>query len=41
MIKQLGPLTYFVTFTTNVNNWPIFSNTLKELYEMLIMLTVH
>jgi hypothetical protein len=33
MIRQLGPLTFFVTFTTSVNNWPILSNTLKELYE--------
>ncbi len=33
MIRQLGPLTFFVTFTTSVNNWPMHSNTLKELYE--------
>jgi hypothetical protein len=33
MIRQLGPLTFFVTFTTSVNNWPILSNMLKELYE--------
>jgi len=33
MIRQLGPLTFFVTFTISVNNWPIFSNTLNELYE--------
>jgi hypothetical protein len=33
MIRQFGPLTFFVTFTTSVNNWPILSNTLKKLYE--------
>jgi len=33
MIRQLGPLTFFVTFTTSVNNWPILSNMIQELYE--------
>jgi hypothetical protein len=33
MIRQLGPLTFLVTFTTNVNNWPTLSNMLKKLYE--------
>jgi hypothetical protein len=29
MIKQLGPPTFFMTFTTSVNNWLIFIKTLK------------
>ncbi len=29
MIRQLGPSTFFVTFTTCVNNWPIPIKTLK------------
>jgi hypothetical protein len=33
MIRQLGSLIFFVTFITSVNNWPILSNTLEELYE--------
>ncbi len=32
MIKQLGSPTFFVTFTTNVNNWAILVKLLKELY---------
>jgi len=32
MIKQLGPSTFFVTFTTRVNNWPILLKTLKDLH---------
>ncbi len=31
MIKQLGSLTFFLTFITNVNNWLPLVNTLKEL----------
>jgi len=37
MIRQLGLLTFFVTFITNVNNWPIVSNMLKELYENMLL----
>ncbi len=33
MIRQLGPPTFFVTFTIGVNNWPILIITLKELYD--------
>jgi hypothetical protein len=33
MIRQLGPLRFFVTFTASVNNWPILRNMLRELYE--------
>jgi hypothetical protein len=33
MIRQVGPLAFFVTFITSVNNWPIHNNTPKELYE--------
>jgi hypothetical protein len=33
MIKQLGPPTFFMTFTTCVNNWLILIKTLKELYD--------
>ncbi len=36
MIKQLGPLTLFVIFTTSVNNLLIFVKTLKELYDQYI-----
>ncbi len=36
MIKQLGPPTFFMTFTTCVNNWLIFIKTLKELYDQYI-----
>jgi hypothetical protein len=32
MIKQLGPPTFFVTFTTHVNNGPILVKTLKDLH---------
>jgi len=32
MIRQLGPPSFFVTFTTCVNNWPIFVKTLKDLH---------
>jgi hypothetical protein len=30
MIRQLGPLTFFMTFTTCVNNWLILIKTLKN-----------
>jgi hypothetical protein len=36
MIRQLGLPTFFVTFTTSVNNWPILVKTLKELYDQYI-----
>ncbi len=36
MIKQLGPPTFFVTFTTGVNNCLIYIKTLKELYDQYI-----
>ncbi len=36
MIRQLGPPTFFVTFTTGVKNWLIFIKTLKELYDQYI-----
>jgi hypothetical protein len=36
MIMQLGPPTFFVTFTTSVYNWPILIKTLKELYDQYI-----
>jgi hypothetical protein len=29
MIKQFGPLTFFMTLTTGVNNWSILVKTLK------------
>jgi hypothetical protein len=29
---------YLVTFTTSVNNWPILSNMLKELYEKHVII---
>jgi hypothetical protein len=29
MIRQLGPPTFFMTFTIGVNNWMIFIKTLK------------
>jgi hypothetical protein len=32
MIRQLGPPTFFVTFTTGVNNWPELVQTLEDLY---------
>jgi hypothetical protein len=35
MIRQLGPLTFFMTFTS-VNNWPILVKTLKKLYDQYI-----
>jgi hypothetical protein len=31
MIRQLGPPTFFVTFTTGVNNWPELVQTLEDL----------
>ncbi len=31
MIRQLKPLTFFVTFTMGVNNWPTIIETLKKL----------
>jgi len=47
MIRQLGPLTFSVAFTTSVNNWPILSNLLKEYMKdmllqikQIIMLTI-
>jgi hypothetical protein len=33
---QLGPPTFFVTFTTSVNDWPMLIKTLKELYDQYI-----
>ncbi len=36
MIRQLGPPTFFVTFTIGVNNWSIFIKTLKDLYDQYI-----
>jgi hypothetical protein len=36
MIRQLGPPTFFMTFTTCVNNWLILIKTLKELYDQYI-----
>jgi hypothetical protein len=32
MIKQLGPPSFFVTFTTCLNNWSILVKTLKDLH---------
>jgi hypothetical protein len=32
MIRQLGPPTFFVTFTTGVNNWPELVQMLEDLY---------
>jgi hypothetical protein len=32
MIKQLGPPSFFVTFTTCVNNWSILVKTLEDLH---------
>jgi hypothetical protein len=32
MIKQLGLPSFFVTFTTGVNNWSILVKTLKDLH---------
>jgi hypothetical protein len=31
--RQLGPPTFFMTFTTCVNNWLILVKTLKSLYD--------
>jgi hypothetical protein len=31
MIKQLGPPTLFVTFTTSINNWPTLIETFKRI----------
>jgi hypothetical protein len=36
MIRQLGPPTFFMTFTTCVNNWLIVVKTLKSLYDQYI-----
>jgi hypothetical protein len=36
MIMQLGPPSFFMTFTIGVNNWSIFIKTLKDLYEQYI-----
>jgi hypothetical protein len=36
MIRQLGPPTFFVTFTTFISNWPVLIKTLKELYDQYI-----
>jgi len=36
MIRQLGPPTFFVTFTTGVNNWLILIKTFKKLYDQYI-----
>jgi len=36
MIMQLGPPTFFMTFTIGVNNWSILIKTLKELYDQYI-----
>ncbi len=36
MITQLGPPTFFMTFTIGVNNWSILIKTLKELYDQYI-----
>jgi hypothetical protein len=36
MIRQLGQPTFFVTFTTIVNNWPFLLKELKELYDQYI-----
>jgi hypothetical protein len=33
MIRQLGPPTFFVSFTIGVNNLPILIITFKELYD--------
>jgi hypothetical protein len=32
MIVQLGPPSFFITFTTCVNNWPILVKQLKNLH---------
>ncbi len=32
MIRQLGPSSFFVTFTTSVNKWFIIVKTLKYLH---------
>jgi len=36
MIRQLCPPTFFMTFTTCVNYWPILIKTLKDLYDQYI-----
>jgi hypothetical protein len=36
MIRQLGTPTFFMTFTTCVNKWPIFVKLLKVLYDQYI-----
>ncbi len=36
MIRQLGPPTFFMTFTTCLNNWLILVKTLKSLYDQCI-----
>jgi len=33
MTRQLGPPTFFIIFTTCINNWSTFIETLKQLYE--------
>jgi len=35
MNRQLRPHTFFVRFTTCINNWPTFIKTLKRLYKKL------
>jgi hypothetical protein len=39
MTKQFGPPTFFVTFTTCVNNWPIFGKTLKDLHIQVVQIS--
>ncbi len=39
MIKQLRPPTFFVRFTTCINNWPTFIKTLKQLYKKILTKT--
>ncbi len=36
IVRQLGPPTFFMIFTTCVNNWSILIKTLKELYDQYI-----
>jgi hypothetical protein len=31
MIRQLGPPTFFVTFTMGINNWPTLIETFKRI----------
>jgi hypothetical protein len=33
MIRKTGPPTFFVTFTTSVNNWSILMMTLKDTFQ--------